>query len=451
MSAPAFRPRPLEGWGRTPRRACPAAAPRDDAELAALLASGGKVIARGGGRAYGDAALGAAEGAVIDMRRFDRLLALDGEGLLVAEAGVVLGDLVRAVLPRGWFPWVTPGTQYATLGGLIAADVHGKNHHRAGSFGAHVAWIDLMGPDGTVTRAEPGSELFAATLGGMGLTGVILRAAIRLQPVETGWIREETVAAEGLEAGMAAFDAAEAGEDAPPYSVAWIDALTGAAGRTLLHLGRHARAGELPEPARARPFETPARPRLPVPLDAPSWTLSPPLMRAFNHAHWRSGLRKAAAGPKLVGWEGFFYPLDALLGWNRLYGRRGFVQMQCVLPPETARAALAEMLGESRAAGLGYLGVLKRFGAEGAPFSFPRPGWTLALDIPASRRGHALADRLETLAAAAGGRFYLAKDARLPRARFDASDPRAEGFRAFRAGQGLAARFASAQSERLGL
>ncbi|MGF1447565.1 MAG: FAD-binding protein [Pikeienuella sp.] len=444
----------LEGWGRTPRRRSPVHAPRDEAELRALLASGTRLIARGGGRAYGDAALAAERGAVVSMRRFDRLLALDSaRGHLIAEAGVVLGDLVRAVLPRGWFPWVTPGTQFATLGGLVAADVHGKNHHRVGSFGAYVRWVELMGSEGHVIRAsrETEPELFAATLGGMGLTGVILRAQIALQPVETAWIREELVAADGLASGMAAFDAAEAAADAPPYSVAWIDCLNRGPrlGRTLLHLGRHATAAELPPGS--TPFETPSRPRFAVPLDAPAWTLSTPLMRAFNRLYWWAGRRKTGAGARLVGWEPFFYPLDALTGWNRLYGRRGFLQMQCVLPPETARDALADMLGESSASGLGYLAVLKRFGAQESVFSFPRAGWTLALDMPASRKGHALCDRLECIAAAAGGRFYLAKDARLPRSRFDATEPRAAALRALRTARGLDTRFASQQSERLAL
>ncbi len=442
----------IAGWGRTPRARGPVLSPRSP-EAAADLPPG-PIIARGGGRAYGDAALPAEGGTILSLQRLNRLIALDlDRAEVVAEAGVVLGDLIRAVLPRGLFPWVTPGTQFATLGGLIAADVHGKNHHRVGSFGAHVAWLDLLGPDGRVTRASPEAEpeLFAATLGGMGLTGVILRAAIRLQRVETAWIREETHAAEGLDAGLAAFDRAEAAPDAPPYSVAWIDALSRGPrlGRTLLTLGAHADRAEL-APGQD-PFATPPRRRITVPVDAPSWALAPPLMRAFNALFWQAGLRKAGAGTTYVDWERFFYPLDALIGWNRLYGRQGFLQMQCVLPPDTARDALHAILGESAAEGLGYLGVLKRFGAQESAFSFPRDGWTLALDIPASRRGHALSDTLERVAAEAGGRFYLAKDARLPRARFDATEPRAARFRAFRRARGLETRFASAQSERLAL
>ncbi|GMG84358.1 FAD-binding oxidoreductase [Paralimibaculum aggregatum] len=443
----------LAGWGRVPRRRGALAAPRDAAELAALLRAGRPAIARGAGRAYGDAALAAEGGLALSMHRFDRLLGFDpASGTLTAEAGVVLGDLIRAMLPRGWFPAVTPGTQYATLGGLIAADVHGKNHHVAGSFGAHLGWIDLMGADGEIRRVSPETDpaLFAATCGGMGLTGVILRAALRLQPVESGWIREETVAAGSLDAGMAAFDAAEARADAPPYSVAWIDTLARGPerGRMLLHLGAHATAAELEG---RDPYATPPRRSLTVPMDAPSWLLNGLTMGAFNALYWAAGQRRAAAGPRLTDWERYFYPLDALHGWNRLYGRRGFLQVQSVLPAAPARDALAEMLDASAAAGLGFLGVLKRFGPQASPFSFPRAGWTLALDIPAGWRGHELADRLEAIAAAAGGRFYLAKDARLTRSRFEATEPRAAAFRALRQERGLAGRFASAQSERLGL
>lgn len=456
MTPPARLPevrRVLSGFGRYAPRPCRVVEPADEGELAAALAQGGTLIARGAGRAYGDAALNPA--LTLSMRRFDRLLAFDREaGLLTAEAGVPLGAIVRAVLPHGWFPAVTPGTQFATLGGLIAADVHGKNHHHAGSFAGSVRRIDLMGPEGAVARLTRGSdpELFAATCGGMGLTGVILRAEIALLPVESAWIEEEIVATGDLAGTMDAF---EAHRDAP-YSVAWIDCLArgGRAGRGLLHLGRHAPRAAL-DPARAaRPFAVPERRRLRVPLDAPSPLLNRWSVAAFNALHHARGSRAAAAGPRLVDWESFFYPLDAIEGWNRLYGPRGFVQFQCVIPEAEGRAGLARLLEATGAAGAGaFLAVLKQFGAgaeAGPGLSFPAPGWTLALDLPARRRALALADRLEAIAVEHGGRFYLAKDARLPRARFEAAEPRAGAFRAFRAARGLG-RFASAQSERLGL
>lgn len=439
----------LAGWGRHPRLACRVETPRDETALARLLTEErGALIARGAGRAYGDAALN--PGLTVSTRRLDRMIAFDAaEGLLTAEAGVVLGDIVRAVLPRGWFPAVTPGTKHPTLGGLIAADVHGKNHHGAGSFGAHVRWLDLMGGDGRVERLGPGDELFAATVGGMGLTGVILRARIALRPVESAWIREEIVPAPGLDALMESFEAAAEAT----YSVAWVDALArgGALGRGLLMLGEHARRDELDFRARVQPFRAPERRRLAVPMDAPGFLLSRPTIAAFNALYRWAGTRAARRGPRLVDWDRYFYPLDALGDWNRLYGRRGFVQFQCVLPEDGARPGLAALLEATAEAGAGFLAVLKKFGPDASLFSFPAPGWTLALDLPVRRRTLALLDRLEDIALGHGGRFYLAKDAHLSRTRFEASEPRAEAFRALRRSRNLAGRFASAQSERLGL
>ena len=428
-------------------RDCRLEAPRDEAALADLL-SRGRVIARGNGRAYGDSALGVP--GTVSLRHFDRMIAFDAAtGLLVAEAGVLLGDVIAAFLARGWFPAVTPGTKFVTLGGMIAADVHGKNHHRDGGIGAFTDWVEVMGPDGRVLRASrrENADLFALTLGGMGLSGVILRLAMRLRPVETGWIRQTTRAAPDLDTALAmARDA-----DAATYSVAWIDCLArGAAmGRSILMLGEHAARDELPV-GRA-PFDTGRRRRLTVPLDAPSALLNGATVKGFNALYYGAGRR--GAGTKLVDWDSFFYPLDSILGWNRIYGRRGFVQFQCVLPEDGARAGLARLLQAIGDAGQGsFLAVLKRMGETGAGrFAFPLPGWTLALDFPRAPRVEPLLDRLEGIALDHGGRFYMAKDARLRAETLHAADPRAAGFAAERAARGLSSRFASAQSERLKL
>ena len=422
--------------------------PRDAAGVAAAL-EGGPAIARGMGRAYGDSALNPA--ATLDMRRLNRMLRFEPQtGLLEAEAGVVLGDVIAALMPRGWFPAVTPGTRFVTLGGAIAADVHGKNHHRDGGFGSFVEWIDLMGPDGTVRRctrdAEP--ELFGLTIGGMGLTGVILRAGVRLRPVETGWIRQTTIPCADLDQVMAAF---EEMADAT-YSVAWIDCLArGAAlGRSLLMLGEHAAVSDLDPVRRADPFATPRRRRLRAPLDAPGWALNRWTVGAFNALYRAKGAR--AAGEALVDWEGYFYPLDAVADWNRIYGRRGFVQFQCVLPPDTARAGLAALLEATAAAGQGsFLAVLKRLGAEDRPLSFPMEGYTLALDFPVRPATLALLDRLDRIVLEHGGRFYLAKDARMSAETLGATDPRFARFAGLRRERGWHERFASLQSERLGI
>jgi FAD/FMN-containing dehydrogenase len=385
------------------------------------------------------------------MRHFNRMIAFDPTtGQLVAEAGVLLADVIRAFLPRGWFPAVTPGTKFVTVGGMIAADVHGKNHHRDGSFGAFVDWIDLMQADGAVVRCsrDENADLFGWTMGGMGLTGVILRMAFRLRPVESGWIRQMTIPAPNLDAALAALE----GGDTATYSVAWIDCLaTGAAlGRSLVMLGEHATLAELPSDHRAEPFQTGRKRRRSVPIDAPPGALNRLTVRAFNEIYFRAGLRKE--GQALVDWDSYFYPLDAILGWNRIYGRKGFVQFQCVLPLDRSRTGLEALLRATADAGQGsFLAVLKRFGPQVSRFSFPMAGYTLALDFPVTRRTEPLMQALDRITIDHGGRFYLAKDARMSAATLRASDDRTEDFTDMRKGDGRRLAFRSEQSERLSL
>ena len=438
----------LSGWGRYRAQDCQVAAPRSEADLRALLGQGA-LIARGNGRAYGDSACNPRQTAL--MHRFNRLLAFDeASGQLTVEAGVMLSDVIAAMLPRGWFPPVTPGTKFVTIGGMIAADVHGKNHHQSGSFGGFVDWIDVMLADGTVRRASPTVEpdLFGWTIGGMGLTGVILRAAFRMIPVPSGWIRQTLIPTADLDATMAAFDAAQG----VTYSVAWIDCLsTGAGlGRALVMLGEHADPADLPPAQAAHPYVTPPRRKLTVPFDAPGLALNRLTVRAFNALYYRKGLR--AAGQSLVDWDRYFYPLDAILGWNRIYGRKGFAQFQCALPLATAQSGLRALLQAISASGQGsFLSVIKRFGPQASRISFPMEGYTLALDFPVTAATLALMERLDSLTLAHGGRFYLAKDSRMRPETLHASDPRLAAFRAWRDTGNCTGHFASAQSERLKL
>lgn len=447
-SRPPGRRVPLAGWGRYPVVDAQLFVPRSDAEIAELISGAPSVIARGSGRAYGDSAVNAP--ATLDMRRFNRMLSFDpSRGLLVAEAGVTLAEIIDTFLPRGWFPLVTPGTKFVTLGGAIAADVHGKNHHREGSFRAAVDWVDVMGPDGTVDRlsASRNPALFDATLGGMGLTGVILRAGVRLRPVETAWIRQTTVPAPDLSAALAAL-----AEDEATYSVAWIDCLaTGRAlGRSLVMSGEHARRDELPPAQAGAPFAIPRRRNRRVPVDFPGFALNRYSVRAFNSLYWRQGVRRR--GTRLVDWDTYFYPLDSILAWNRIYGRRGLAQFQCVLPPETAEAGLTQLLGAtSRAGSASFLAVLKRFGRQESAFSFPMEGFTLAMDFPVSPATLTLLEQLDRIVLDHGGRFYLAKDSRMSAATLRASDQRVPAFCAFRAAGNMKERFRSAQAERLEL
>ena len=438
----------LAGWGRYPVHDARVEVPRDEVALRALVSDRKSVIARGNGRAYGDSAIN--QSTTLDMRALNHMQSFDADtGKLVVEAGVILGDIITAFLPRGWFPLVTPGTKFVSVGGAIAADVHGKNHHKDGSFRASVDWIDVMGAEGTITRCsrDENATLFDHTLGGMGLTGVILRAALRLRPVETAWITQTLQPAASLAEAMAAFAAAQE----TTYSVAWIDCLaTGVElGRSLVMLGEHATLTDLPIERRATPLGTPAKRTKRVPVDLPDFALNKFSLRAFNAAYYKAGLRKS--GTTLVDWDSYFYPLDAILGWNRIYGRRGFAQFQCVLPLSASEAGLTELLETIAQAGSGsFLAVLKRFGAQDSAFSFPMEGYTLALDFPMSGKTQGLLDRLDAITLAHGGRFYLAKDSRMSVDTLSRSDARVPAFQSQRTNQGWTG-FSSVQSQRLAL
>jgi FAD/FMN-containing dehydrogenase len=439
----------LSGWGRYPVIDAQRHAPRTLDALRELVLTEPNLIARGNGRAYGDSAINPS--ATIETRHLNRMIAFDPAcGQLVAEAGVQLGEIITSFLPRGWFPLVTPGTKFVTIGGAIAADVHGKNHHKDGSFRACVDWVDVMGRDGEVRRCSARQEeaLFDHTIGGMGLTGIILRAAIRLRPVETGWIRQTTIPAPDLKAAMAAFEAAQD----VTYSVAWIDCLgTGARmGRSLVMLGEHARSNELSPRQTKDPFPREKKGKLTIPIDGPRFALNGLTVSAFSSFYYWAGTCKT--GETLVDWDSYFYPLDAILGWNRIYGRRGFAQFQCAIPLDSAEVGLEALLAEIAKDRTGsFLAVLKRFGKQDGAFSFPLEGYTLALDFPIKPSVFPLLERLDAITIAHGGRFYLAKDSRMSAQTLRASDPRVADFRAYRESAGFNGRFRSAQSERLDL
>ena len=439
----------LSGWGNLHPQDCHLSRPRDLTALRDALRSG-PVIARGNGRAYGDSAL--ALGGTLDMRGLNRMLAFDSAtGQLVAEAGVLLSEVIEVFLPRGWFPIVTPGTRHVTLGGMVASDVHGKNHHLDGGFGGCIDWIELLDAAGDVRRISrnEGAALFRATIGGMGLTGIILRLAFRLRRVESGWVLQETIATPDLDATIDAFEA----HHAAPYSVAWIDCLSRGErlGRSLLTLGRHAALADLSQSQRRAPFWPAEKRRLSFPFPAPGFALNRHSVAGFNALYYEKGRRNR--GQALVSWESYFYPLDAIAHWNRMYGRRGFLQYQCVLPLDAARHGLRALLEATSEAGLGsFLAVLKRLGPEGeGMLSFPMEGYTLALDFPNTPRTLPLLRALEGITLAHRGRHYLTKDAVLCAEQLRASDPRVEAFAALRRDSGMAARFASLQSERLSL
>lgn len=413
----------------------------------AVLSTAG-LIARGNGRAYGDCALN--PDATLSLLKQDRLISFDAKsGRLSCEAGTLLSDIIEFFMPRGWFPPVTPGTKYVTVGGMIAADVHGKNHHRLGSFGDHVESFDLALADGSVVHCSKSenAELFAATKGGMGLTGIILKASFKLIPIETSWIRQETLRAANLDQAMELFEASNDWT----YTVAWIDCLSqGAAmGRSIFFRGEHARIDDLPESWRGEPFASPSKRGWRVPFDLPGPLLNRWSVSAFNALYYRAN----RPGSSLVDFDTFFYPLDAIGEWNRIYGRAGLIQYQCVLPKHASRKGLGLLLGWISASGAGsFLSVLKLFGPQEGLMSFPMEGYTLALDFRAGDASVlALLDELDAIVADLGGRVYLAKDARASARMIEQGYPHLARFKAIRAKADPGRRFASLQSQRLGL
>ena len=406
----------------------------------------GAALTRGLGRSYGDSAL-PPRGVewVAGSPRADRFLALDAStGRLRAEAGLALHDLVWTLLPRGWFPPVVPGTQFVTLGGMVAADVHGKNHHVEGTIGRHVERLLVLTAAGERVDCSRGlhPDLFRATIGGMGLTGHILEVELRMTRIPSPWIVQEAFRIDGIESFLAEL-ARSAGEW--PFTVGWIDCLARGArlGRGVLIRGRWATADEAP----ARPLR-PLR-TLSVPFPFPGWALNDLSVRAFNGLYRISFPRVPRR--RIVHPEKFFWPLDAIRHWNRIYGRRGFTQFQCVLPERERPGAVRRFLEAASArGGTSFLCVIKDCGAEGdGVLSFPRAGVSVALDLPIRIDTRALVEALADVVIAEGGRVYLAKDAFVRADQFAAMEPRLAEFRRIRQRWDSEHRLRSAQSERL--
>ncbi|MET8448409.1 FAD-binding oxidoreductase [Streptomyces sp. NPDC005209] len=444
----------VTGWGRTAPTAARLIRPRTYEEAAAAVRSCGArgSIARGLGRAYGDAAQNAG-GSVLDMTGLDRIHAIDADGgTVLCGAGVSLHRLMEVLLPLGWFVPVTPGTRQVTVGGAIGADIHGKNHHVSGSFSRHVLALELLTADGEVRAVGRGTPLFDATAGGMGLTGIVLTATLRLLPVETAYLSVDTERATDLDDLMARLTATD---HRYRYSVAWIDLLArgAATGRAVLTRGDHAPLEALREGTRARRHPLSFRPRrLPAaPALVPEGLLGGTTVGWFNELWYRKAPR--ARTGELQGISRFFHPLDAVPHWNRIYGRGGFVQYQFVVGygQEDALRRIVRRVCEHRCPS--FLAVLKRFGdADPGWLSFPVPGWTLALDIPAGLPGlGAFLDGLDQEVAAAGGRVYLAKDSRLRPELLAPMYPRLADFRALRAELDPRGVFVSDLARRLGL
>jgi decaprenylphospho-beta-D-ribofuranose 2-oxidase len=441
----------LSGWGRYPRAFNSVFEPATIDQ--AMPPADARMIVRGQGRSYGDAAM-SQDGLVMLSQRLDRFISFDETtGLLTAEAGTTLAEVLREFVPRGWFPSVVPGTKFVSLGGSVAVDIHGKNHHRDGSIGSHVPRFKIILADGSSQVCTPNTEegLFWATVGGMGLTGIITEVTLELIPIQSSFMIVQHHQARDLDASLRMFEDRTYDEH---YTVAWIDCLAKgrSLGRGIFMRGHHATASELPQAFRIKDDS------LRVPRQSynlkflPSWVLNPFSVALFNETYYRrQGRRKK---PFIQHYDHFFFPLDRIENWNRLHGKRGFLQYQCVLPgseaPRSLQFVFEELVRSRRPC---FLSVLKRFGpANGGPLSFPLEGYTLSLDLPINDPDlFAFLDRLDEIVLSCGGRVYLAKDARLRAETFRAMYKRLSDWQRVKSRVDPGNRFDSDLARRLGL
>jgi decaprenylphospho-beta-D-ribofuranose 2-oxidase len=440
----------MTGWARYPRQHSRLLKPTKLLDIQNHMSETG-VVARGNGRAYCDAAIG--QRVTVSTLGLDRIRAFDrSSGVLTVEAGLLLSELLALVVPLGFFPSVVPGTKFVTIGGMVASDVHGKNHHRVGGFGEQVNYLTLLLPDGRDVRCsrDENSELFFSTIGGMGLTGTILDVTFRLNRIETGWLRQTTNVAPNLEAALGVLT----NDCSATYSVAWIDCLARgpSLGRSLIFSAEHATDEQL---RCSKPEENtiPAirLGRVRIPINFPAGALNRFTVAALNAIYYTAGARNAGR-EQLVAWDPYFFPLDAIESWDRIYGARGFLQYQCVIPTSRAANVLMEILDRVATGASGcFLAVLKQLGPSHGLLSFPLAGYTLTLDFPVSGKIFPLLNELDTLVMASGGRLYLAKDARQSRDTFEAGYPRLHRFRELRRSIAAEGNIVSFMSARLGI
>ena len=422
QSAASTSTKKVFSWGRYPKAAhkyVHRPAWNDQVPQILSTAAAGSLLPYGLGRSYGDSCLNDGR-ELLDCRRLNRILGFhESSGMVRCESGVSLSEIIDVFLPKGWFLPVTPGTRFVTVGGAIANDVHGKNHHRAGSFGAHVRQIALhRSHDGLVIcNSEQNADMLRATIGGLGLTGVIAWADIQLKRVAGPWMDSELVPFQSLDSFL---ELSRASDGRFEYTVAWLDCFAGKNLRGIFFRGNH--ASERGTEVRSKRGPT-------LPFALPGWILNRYTVKAFNSAYYK--IQSARKGKSIVPYDSFFYPLDSVGQWNLLYGKNGFLQYQCVIPENNVEA-LVELLECIAHSGMGsFLGVLKQFGSAppAGMLSFARPGITIALDF--AMRGEStfnLLQSLDEVVQQSGGALYPAKDARMSPALFEASFPRWRGF-----------------------
>ncbi|PWV55972.1 FAD-binding oxidoreductase [Chitinophaga sp. S165] len=435
----------LANWGNYPAMSCDETTFSQEEQVQDFISTHSSVIARGNGRCYGDASL--AQHSVSTLK-YDKVLAFDTtNGVFECQSGITLDQILDIIVPQGWFLPVTPGTKFITVGGAVASDVHGKNHHVDGSFSGHIIDMDVItGNKETITcSASIHPDLFWATCGGMGLTGIITRVRFGLKKINTAYIRQKQIKAQNLEDLIRLF---EEYKDYT-YSMAWIDCLQkgDSFGRGILIVGEHATPEELNEQQRKAPLQLAAKRKLSVPFNLPSFVLNTLTVKAFNWLYYLKNTKREINN--IIPYEPFFYPLDAILHWNRGYGKAGFVQYQFVLPLEKKEGLIA-ILQKISDAGLGsFLAVLKIFGKQDSLISFPMEGYTLALDFPVRKGLFEFLDKLDEIVLQYGGRLYLSKDARMKQEVFWQSYPNAQKFADIIKTYNGTKLFRSVQSDRL--
>lgn len=438
----------ITNWGKYPEIDAKVLHPGSIARAQALTNDLFPVIARGMGRCYGDSSLSKN---IVSTLKLNHLLEFDSSnGILTCESGVTFEDILNVFVPKGWFLPVTPGTKFITVGGAIASDIHGKNHHAAGTFSDHVKWFKLLLPDGSIKHCsrEENSELFHLTCGGMGLTGIILSACFQMEKIETSYIRQEAVKAKNLDEIMQLF------EDSSQWSktVAWIDCLAkgNKLGRSIMTRGEFANLNELKTNAqKSNPLKTHKDGKLTLPFDFPTFTINPLSVKAFNFLYYNK--QQKHVKHSIVHYENFYYPLDAILHWNRIYGKGGFTQYQFVLPPEKSREGLIEIIQHIGKRNMGsFLTVLKLFGEQNENYiRFPKKGYTLAIDFKINKKVWQFLNELDEMVDKHGGRIYLTKDARMTSEFFFKTYPEAKKFQEKIYQYNPEFKFSSLQSERL--
>jgi FAD/FMN-containing dehydrogenase len=410
----------LSGWGNIPRSANKVIYARDPRDLVRLPED--QILPRGLGRSYADQATNTNH-VVLKMEKMNHFLAFDEvNGVLSCEAGVSLEEVIFHFAPRGWFPMITPGTKYITIGGAIANDVHGKAHHADGSFVNCVYDFTILLADGSILRAsrEENADLFWANFGGLGLLGIILTATVQLRRIETTYFKQKAYAAKNLDEML---DAIHENEREYSSSVAWIDPMARgkSLGRGVLTMGNHALLSDLPEKLKKEPLKVGKKPMLTVPFYLPAFILNPFTISILDVVlYW---MQKSA--PSISHYDKFFYPLDMINDWNRGYGKRGFIQYQFVIPMEGGRKNIRTLLTEVTESNcIPFLNVLKKFGkGQGGLLSFPFEGYTFAIDFPITPQLKPFTKKLDQMVLEMGGRIYLGKDAYLDEATFKAMYP----------------------------